>query len=344
MEYKSANDLLAVLEGRGLVIRDRALASHMLETIGYHRLSSFFPPFFDGSGAKAFDAGIPAKADDVQHLYAFDRRLRLLVMGPLEKIEIALRSLLIVEIGGYLQETRGDPVTINLFDPALYDLSTAQNRKNFRTAQEQCRGDARSRWNASAPKFGRRGQSLTADELRQRFEAYYRALPAWAIIQTASFGAPTYLYSCLRKEIADKIANRFRLPRAVLITLFFALKELRNACAHHDPIWNWDANRRSTQIGFPKRYRGPAGIDNRNERSLYPYLALIHILLGFLSNGRSTWHRRLKKLVNEFGAIYGANMGFPNNWQSMPFWCVSDVSGCAQYEALRARIDLLTKP
>jgi len=340
MEYKSANDLLAGLETRGLEIRDRALALHFLETVGYHRLSGFYPFFYETE--KAF--GIPTTVEDIFHLYSFDRRLRLLLVGPLEKIEVALRSQIIKEVGDYLGRGAENSITINLFDEDLYDLTTDQNKKNLRLAREGCENGARSHWNARFPGAVAADRSLTRARWEAGFAQHYRSLPAWTLLQSASFGPLTYIFATLKPEIAVAISEKFRLPRAVLNTTFFALKELRNSCAHHDPVWNWNARKRAVQLRFPKRYREPAGVDSENEAKLYPYCALLHILLSFLSNGQSTWHRRLKKLVNEYSTMYATSMGFPEHWQNMPFWCVSDVGLSENYLQLRDRISAQAKP
>jgi len=81
-----------------------------------------------------------------------------------------------------------------------------------------------------------------------------------------------------------------------------------------------------------------AQITDDNRHRIYAYCAMIHILLSFLSHGHSTWYRRLKKLVNEFNTTYGVAMGFPANWQTLPFWCVSEVALTANYEGLRDRV------
>lgn len=340
MEYKSADELLAVLQGRGLEIRDRALAAHFLDTVGYHRLSAYCQFFYDGE--KAFDATIPTTIEDVVHLYSFDRRLRLLLTGPLEKVEVTLRSLIIKSIGDYLGATgKSDPI-INLFAPELYNLSSKQNIQNLDLAQQTLRSSARSHWDTlyskAARKASRRGQIITRDEWRKRFGDHFKDLPAWTLLQTSSFGPLVYLYSILRHEIQIEIAEKFRMPVPVLVTAFFGLKELRNACAHHESIWNWDSNTRAVELKFPKRYLAAAAVNSSNRLKIYPYCALIHIFLSPLSNGSSTWHRRLKKLINEYSTMYSTNMGFPDHWQTMPFWCVSDVAKTATYDRLRDRI------
>ncbi len=336
MQYKSVDELLDILLARGLELRDRATAKHYLSTVGHHRLSAFYRYFYY-DGAKAFDSHIPATIDDVVHLYAFDRRLRLLLIGPLEKIEVALRAMIIKAIGDFLQRLDGPECIIDLFDNRLYDLRSKKNQRNFRLASEGCRDGVWAGW-VGPFSHSRAGKHLSKAERKLAFDAHYATLPAWAILQAASFGPLTHIYSTLRDEIANVISEPFKLSRVVLTTTLFGLKELRNSCAHHEPIWNWDARHRSVQLLFPKAYVEAARVTKKNEAKLYPYCALVHILLGYLSHGGSTWHRRLKKLVNEYNTMYSAGIGFPDDWQAMPFWCVSDVANSAVYVRLRQRL------
>jgi abortive infection bacteriophage resistance protein len=337
MQYKTIEDLLTILQERGLELRDRDTAKHYLSTVGHHRLTAFYEHFY--TGHKTFDSSIPATIDDVVHLYSFDRRLRLLLIGPLEKIEVALRALIIMEVGDFLQRLNGGNVEIRLFDRGLYDLSSSQSRRNFDLAKQGCERGARSSWTGPFS-HSKAGKGLSNDDREAAFRKYYDEMPAWKVLQTASFGPLTHIYSILRQEIANPISQRFNLSRVVLTTTLFALKELRNSCAHHEPVWNWDARKRSVQLLFPKAFVDAAALKpaNENEYKLYPYCAIIHILLSFLSHGNSTWHRRLKKLVNEYNTMYSASMGFPDDWQSMPFWCVPDVARSAGYTKLRSRV------
>jgi hypothetical protein len=45
----------------------------------------------------------------------------------------------------------------------------------------------------------------------------------------------------------------------------------------------------------------------------------------------------LKKLINEFNTTYSTTMGFPDNWQTLPFWCVADVRQTKTAIELRTR-------
>ncbi len=127
--WMSYDDQLAQLKQRGLNVTDDDKALAYLKRIGYYRLSGYWFPFRERSGEcclldntrkkglvdrLALDTFKPGACfHDAVHLYVFDKRLRLLVLDALERVEVALR----VDITHFLGEI--DPVAyrnIDLFD------------------------------------------------------------------------------------------------------------------------------------------------------------------------------------------------------------------------------------
>ena len=85
---------LQQLKDRGLAIGDDKLALFHLKTINYYRLSAYWDPFRkieqDGTKSDYFEKGV--HFNDVMTLYEFDRRLRLLVMDAIERVEVQARG------------------------------------------------------------------------------------------------------------------------------------------------------------------------------------------------------------------------------------------------------------
>ncbi len=88
------DEQLALLQQRGLHVPDTARARHWLQRVSYYRLSAYFLPFKHG---ELFRAG--TDFDDVAGLYVFDRKLRLLVLDAIERIEVAMRTAVTYEVG-----------------------------------------------------------------------------------------------------------------------------------------------------------------------------------------------------------------------------------------------------
>jgi abortive infection bacteriophage resistance protein len=83
--------LLKHLKRRGLLVPDESKALHALEYIGYYRLLIYMRPLQQKD--KTFQPN--AAFDNILNLYGFDRKLRLLCLDAIERIEVALRAALI---------------------------------------------------------------------------------------------------------------------------------------------------------------------------------------------------------------------------------------------------------
>ena len=98
--WKSIQEQIDLLKSRGMLITDEALTKQHLSRIGYYRLSGYYYAFrkripvpnMPKLNKKVLDEFIPdVTLKDVVDLYVFDKRLRLLVVDALERIEMAVR-------------------------------------------------------------------------------------------------------------------------------------------------------------------------------------------------------------------------------------------------------------
>ena len=82
---------LELLIKQGLLVKNPKRVLHYLRFIGYHRLSGYFRTFqFQNTSEHIFKKG--ATFDSIISVYIFDRKLRLLVMDAVERIEVAVRT------------------------------------------------------------------------------------------------------------------------------------------------------------------------------------------------------------------------------------------------------------
>lgn len=91
----SLADQVCLMQRRGLVVADPVKAEHYLGNIGYYRLSAYSLPHElptpPGQARQhLFKPG--TTFEQVLSLYVFDRKLRLLVMEAIERIEVSVRT------------------------------------------------------------------------------------------------------------------------------------------------------------------------------------------------------------------------------------------------------------
>lgn len=84
---------LALLKQRGLIIQDEAKAHCFLEAVSFFRLTPYMRPFqIPNDASHTFRPG--KRLRELTRLYDFDRRLRLLIIDAIERIEVATRAII----------------------------------------------------------------------------------------------------------------------------------------------------------------------------------------------------------------------------------------------------------
>lgn len=292
----SIADQIALLESRGLVVPDHAKAAHCLQHISYYRLRAYWLPFEDaapGDGNHQFKAG--ASFDDVLALYVFDRRLRLLVMDAIERIEVSLR-------GSWAHHLAMKYGPHGYLDPSHYDRAD-HYAKAFTTLIEEI------------------------ERSKDTFIVHYRTKysdpehpPIWMTAEVMSLGQLSKWLGNLKLR-ADRqaIAKPYGLDEKVLVSLAHHLTYVRNICAHHGRLWNKQFTVTMTVPNSPGSLK--LAMNSASARRLYNTLAVVGYLVGIVAPG-SQWRRQLIELINSCPLADETAIGFPTNWRNLPAWKV----------------------
>lgn len=275
------------------MVGDTAHVEHYLNFIGYFRLSGYLRFYIDPAdpGDKLFLKD--TKFQDALDLYVFDRKLRVLLLDVLERIEIAIKS------------TMTNVGSIN--DGAMW-LCNAANFDHGRHGQiatvlnECLGGDPENHQHSFIAKF-----------CTEHSDPYP---PCWMLMEALSFGAVSKIYKLAKGHLRQKVAEAFRVQHDVLESWLHALSTGRNVCAHHGRVWN-----RAFTIWpkIPKSYRAiwPAASQDK----LYVLCAIIHHMMERIADG-SQWSERLKQTI-AVAPVDISHMGFPADWAEQPFWAAS---------------------
>ena len=315
---------LALLKARGLLIQDEARAALFLEAVSFFRLTPYMRPFqIVDNAAHAFLAGTGFR--QISRLYDFDRRLRLLVMDAIERVEVASRASISNHMGAkygahwYLERS----LFKNLYD-----------HKRLLTTLEDLQRKALQDYQREVDRIERLTQALDthkeALKKRRAQESYARhyaltytqpaLMPGWAMLEELTLGELSRLYRGLAKDSDRKaIGAKLAVPAPLLDSWLHTLTVVRNICAHHARLWNRELGIKPEQ---PKRqnFPWPAYLhrSSTNTRSVV-VLAMLHYLMQQVSP-HTDWHCRLIELLDTFAEIPRPAMGLPENWQSDPFW------------------------
>jgi len=285
LTFDEQHDLLLQ---RGLVVPDRLRALRWLKQVSYYRFSAYFLPFKNG---KRFCEGVGF--DQIAGLYIFDRKLRLIVLEAIERIEVALRTGLTYGISH-----RYGP--FGYVDPNNFDRRFDHDA--FMAELEEM-------------EHGSRETFVEHYREKYREEAH---LPFWMASELVSFGRLSRMFKASHPEIKKAFARRVDVADVAIVSSWLHSRSyIRNVCAHHSRLWNRELAVRPV---LPRKSPSwPYEIPG-TER-LYCVLVIIrHVLLRLWPQCK--WRDRLFALMDQHPEINLAAMRFPRDWRTVPPWTV----------------------
>jgi abortive infection bacteriophage resistance protein len=287
-----------LLVDRGLIVREKAELVRCLSIVNYYRLSAYWYTFKEIDPLNGEERFAPNTTfDAIWRRYTFDRRLRLLIMDALDRVEVAILRTRLVEQFTLLHGPFGycDP---NKFSPKF---PRAEYKRLIKEIEDSVR---RSR-----------------EEFVSRFQRKYTSesyLPLWMAVEVMTFGHLFTLYRNLNRAEQITLASVFDLYPPVLESWLHTLNFIRNACAHHSRLWNRILPIRPQLPDKRHHFEwySPVKFDNLH---IFAVLTLLRYLLRYI-DAQSDWQAQLEALLKQYPDIPLSWMGFPPNWQNCPVW------------------------
>ena len=290
--YSSPKQIVQILKSRGMLMEDEHKVESYLLNIGYHRLSAYIFPFY-----KSPKSNLILKEgttfEQVLTLYRFDKKLRILLFNEIEKIEVAIRSVL-ANIG--CQEL-GDRYWITkpeyFANEDKFNQTLAVLEKELASSKEDY-----------------------IENFRRNYVENYP--PAWMITEVLSFGNLNYIYSNIaNNRLMKRISDYFGLKPQVFTSWLTVLANLRNMCCHHARVWNRDFMLNPAE----PRKTSNAWIDTSliDKKRIFYRLCIIRYFLSFVSPGNN-FNEKIANLLARFPSVDIAAMGFCKDWPKDTLW------------------------
>lgn len=318
------NDQLQRLQDRGLVVTEPMRAKNYLRHIGYYRLSGYWYPLRESETVTDADGKTSIRVLDtfransefshIVDLYVFDKKLRVMMVDVLERIEVSLRTNVTLQLG---------PI-----DPWAY-----RNPRNFDsrfTSPQRGRPPRTGTRPSQFDDFLRLTDNKAArskEDFVQHFNGKYSdPLPLWVAPEVWDFGNLSILIGGMRYRDQRDLAAVYGIPRPELFPSWVrTLAFIRNICAHHSRLWNRSltAQPRSPKPGEIALLDHLAGSAARHSIERFYSAAAIARYFQLQINPTSTWGARFVELTRSFPQNPNLDMataGFPNNWQDLPLW------------------------
>ncbi len=276
---------------RGLSANRETLIAR-LRAVNYYRLSGYLYPFRNPDNT--FREGTTLEM--IWRRYTFDRRLRLLALDAIERVEVSLRTSLIyhhVHAHGPFGYTV--PANLPKLDGSRY-------------------GEFLDRIYAET----RRSREVFVKHFQSKYGEQHGYLPLWIAAEIMPFGAMLTLFSGVEPATKRIVAREYAVPDVVFHSWIGALNVVRNICAHHGRLWN-------RELGFKPMipharkhpdWHTPVAVSGNR---VFAVLTILKYLLAIIAP-QSRWPQRVRNLLDEYPDIPRRNMGFPEHWGDCPIW------------------------
>lgn len=286
----SLSEQIDLLESRGLVVPDKDKARHYLSYIAYYRLSGYTIVFEESANGERNHRFKPGTTfDNIIELYNFDRHLRLLVIDAIERIEVAVRTQICLQMATTYADSHWH-LRKKLFS-AKFD---------FDGLIKKCKSE----------------QRMSKESFVKHYKQSYdepQLVPTWMAGELLSMGTWSTIYTNLEKRSdRKKISSIFKLSPPNFSSWLHAVTYIRNLCAHHSRLWNRRFTLRPAITKEHQNYLSP-------NDSFAAQAAMLHLLLRVISPD-SEWTTNLYKLIRKSNFIDTTMMGFAPGWEKDKFW------------------------
>jgi abortive infection bacteriophage resistance protein len=322
-EWLSVEQQVSRLEEHGLEVSDPDHAARVVESIGYYRLTGFLYPFrsseeyVDEHGrtrVRVLSGYRPGtRLSHAEAIIDFDRRLRMLVLEGLERVEVAVRMRLGYVLGRGSAFAYEEPNRFNgAFTADATDIRDPHPSKHLQWLQ---RVSVR--------------QASSDERFVEHFrEKYDDRMPVWALTEILELGHLAVLYRGMNQVDAEEIAVALGVPTKKLMGSWLAsLNYVRNVAAHHARLFNRKLQNapsrpKTGQIEMLDHLR-----DSEHPKQVYGTynaLAVIAYLLTSIDPDAG-WSARVVALFRDFPASEALSiesLGAPTRWDTLDLWQV----------------------
>lgn len=308
--FLSYDDLTSLLIERGMS-GSRAVIKQKLMEVGYQRLSAYWLTFTDAKG------NIPVDFGYVWQIYCFDRQIRALLLEAIERIEVAVRNRLV----HYFADEYG------AFGHLLH--------QNFPRS-------ATSEWQTWHNKQQIAAQFNKSKMVVDFFNTYSdKHLPVWIACELMDFGSTVFFYGSVELKIQKRVSRSFGINNPkILHSWLRSLNDVRNACAHHNRVWNrawvkqpatplndkaWSMTYHAISgqwVPVSPVIREPVHIKSGFDATKTGIMLTICQNMLMRIAPQNDWKNKLLAIISEpaYSRIPLSWMGMPKEWHKHPLW------------------------
>lgn len=220
-EFKTLDQQIDILKGKGLVIENVDKVKKILFRENYFFINGYRYIFYKSKDDRTFIEG--TSFDELYAFFLFDRNIR----------NIMFKNILIVEnnIKSVMSYIMSKKYGIREKD---YLKFTNFSRDSLKTRKVN---DVLGKMKRQI-KINSKQHSATLHYIMN-----YGYIPMWILVKVLSFGIVSELYSILRNEDMEEIANYYEISPNELEIFLSVTANYRNLCAHEDILFDHKTQR-----------------------------------------------------------------------------------------------------
>lgn len=303
--FKNIDEQVEILKGKGLIINDENYASDVLLRENYFFLNGYRHVFYNSFGEKKFIPG--TTFEELYALFVFDRRVR----------NIMFKNLLIVENNyksffSYVMSRKYGYKEKDYLNPRNFDQNSNKSRQIsdlLRKLKRQIRING--------------GQHKAT----MHFIQNYGYIPMWVGVKVLSFGLISEMYSVLKSDEKQAIADMYNINSEELMIYLPILANYRNLCAHEDMLYN-NKTQRSVPDSKYHKLLNIEKVDMEYAQGKNDIFGLIIILKHLLS--KDDFKMMMNEIIYEIEyldakidtisiSVILEKMGFPENYKEIMY-------------------------
>ena len=301
--FRTIQEQISILESKGLIIDDYLFTEDILIRENYFFISGYRHLFLKSPKERNFIKGTTFR--ELYALFNFDRQVRNIVFKNLLIIENNLKSIISYQLSkkyGFREKDYLRPENFTKVPDKQRQLSDT-----LKKMKRQIRVNGAQ-------------HSATSHYLKN-----YGYIPLWVVVKVLSFGIVGELYTVMKREDQEEIANIYDLSINNLLTYLPILSNYRNLCAHEDILYD----HRTQKIIGDTKYHDGLDIPTTDGEYIYgkdDLFALIIILKQLLRP--EEFRLLINELSYEIDILCGKlkvinigkvldTMGFPRNFREI---------------------------
>lgn len=301
--FKNLDEQIEILEGKGLVIRDKDKTKDILFRENYFFIAGYRSLFMENFKDRKFIKG--TTFEELYSMFLFDRYIRNIMFKYVLIVENNIKSIISYQLSKKYGIKEKD-----YLNPKNYtqdSLKVRQVKDVLNKIKRQIRNNIKN-------------HSATF-----HYVTNYGYVPLWVLVKVLSFGIVSELFNILKPDDQFKIASEYNINVEQLSIYLSILSNFRNICAHEDILYDHRTQRVIPDDVIHDRL-GIEKVDGEykyGKNDLFSIMIIMHYMLT---------EDEFRNFVNEIGyeieVLDGKvdvvpldnilnKIGFPSNWRDI---------------------------